>query len=109
MSRPVATPEYEGVDRRQNGSSPIGDLPWWVRAIAIIGIPGAIAVFLVYIGATEVPKIKSEIIATRTQVEENQRLLAAQAEQNAAIYRMLVRVCSNTSKTENDRQRCFER
>lgn len=101
----IISPDYDGDDRR----SPLGDLPWWVRAIAIIGVPSAIAVFLVYVGAMEVPKIKAEQIATKVEVVENQRLLALQAEQNAAIYRMLVRVCSNTSHTEDERQRCFER
>lgn len=92
-----------------NGTDGSLGLPWWVRAIALIGIPGAIAVYLVWIGATEVPQIKAEELSIKTEVIENQRLMREHAEDTAAIYRMLVRVCSNTAKTEFERQRCFEK
>jgi hypothetical protein len=95
---------YDGDDRRETHL-----LPWWVRAIAVIGIPGAIAVFLVYVGATEIPKIKTEIVATRVEVLNLQRLTNEHVEQNAAMYRMLQRICSNTAKNEDAKQRCFDK
>ena len=99
----IMTPDYEGESRRS------GDLPWWVRSIAVIGIPGAIAVFLVWVGSQEIPKIKAETQATRQAVEALQRSIAEYQEQNSALLRMMQRVCSNTARNEYDRQRCFDR
>jgi hypothetical protein len=95
---------YDGNDRREPSL-----LPWWVRAIAVIGIPGAIAVYLVFVGATEIPKIKTEITATRVEVLTLQKLMYEHIEQDAALHRMLQRICSNTAKNEDAKQRCFDR
>lgn len=103
MTKRVFTSDYEGEDRRTL------ELPWWVRAIAVIGIPGAIAVFLVWVGAQEVPKIKLEVASARAVSEQNQRLLMDHQEQTAAMYRMLQRICSNTARNDDDRQRCFDK
>lgn len=95
---------YEGEDRR----APSSYLPWWVRTIVIIGPTSAIAIYLVYIVATEVPKLKAEQIAIHAEVAEGNRLLMRHVEQEAAVFRMTQRVCSNTARTEEQRQRCFD-
>jgi hypothetical protein len=88
-----------------NGSLANGNgLPAWVRAVGFIGIPGAIALFLVYTTTAEVPALTREVHtnSARLQVVQQQH-----AEMN--LYRMLQRICSNTASTAEERTRCFDR
>lgn len=98
----IISPDYNGEDRRS------GDLPWWVRSIAIIGIPGAIAIFLVWVGSQEVPKIKAQGSETQAVALTNQKMIDELKKKQDAMFRMLQRICSNTARTEYDRQRCFD-
>ena len=112
---PAAKPRrrrYEGPERRQHLDSHGGafaGLPIWARILATVGIPGAIAFFLVWIGAQTLPAIQAELTSYRTQVERNHQLYQQQATQAEQTYRLLQRICSNVAKTDEERQRCFDR
>lgn len=104
--------EQHELSRRRDGNgngNGLGGLPPWARAAAIVGIPGTIAMFLVWMGASEVPRISA-------RVEQNQATLVTMIEvqreqerRTEEIVRILQRLCSNTARTADDRQRCFDR
>ena len=81
----------------------------WSQAIGIIGIPGAIAIFLVYVGATEIPKIARQQEQLQTAVNDNRARLAELNVIADDLMRHLQRICSNTAKDDDARQRCFDK
>jgi hypothetical protein len=90
-------------------------LPVWAqsfvvmaRVIAVIGAPTAIAIFLVWSGAKELPELRKQSQLTYEASLTNREILREHALQSAAIYRLLQRICSNGAKTDTDRQRCFD-
>jgi hypothetical protein len=105
-----AEPRAATAPRNGNGNGTgLAGLPAWARAAAIVGIPGTIAMFLVWMGASEVPKISSRVEANQaalTAVIETQR---QQDRRTEDIVRLLQRLCSNTARTPDDRTRCFDR
>jgi hypothetical protein len=80
----------------------------WSSAIGLVGIPGTIALFLVYDGATRRAELERQFQAIQIkqdQTLENQRLLA---EQMQTQIRVTVRACSNAAKDDAARARCFD-
>lgn len=92
-----------------NGNGVTHLLPIWMRAIATLGVPSAIAIFLVWVGSNEVPKIQRQTQVNTEALVQLQEHTRQIQETNAAIYRMLQRLCSNTAKTDDERSRCFEK
>jgi len=86
-----------------------GVIKAWTQAIAIIGIPGAIAVYLVYMGSTELPNIRRQnetIIQEMRQTRERTEELIKLTNVMISIGQ---RICWNAAKDDNARQRCFDR
>jgi len=85
--------------------------PSWstmIRAVGLIGVPSVIAMWLVYQGSLWSPKIYAETVEVhQTQAQERQ-LIDQQIAKEDQIYRLLQRICSNTARTPDDRQRCFD-
>lgn len=78
-------PEYAGS---------LQGLPPWVRAAAVVGIPGVIAVYLVYMLATAIPtKLDAHIQETRTGT--------------AVQIQLLSQICSNTAPSAEERAACW--
>lgn|SRR5678816_989976 len=110
----------EDLDRRtryrrnEDAERPIVTDPWlagvpsWVKAIAVVGIPGAIALFLVYQVASQLPKIEERQASIEKQLEQQREAIKAETVRMEQVYRQLQRICSNTAKTDDDRQRCFD-
>ena len=93
-----------------------GGVPGWAKAIAIVGLPGIIAIFLVYIGGKEIPNIirmgqqnRDLMIQIREAQAEGARMLREQNEQSEALYRLQQRICANTAKNDSDQRSCFDR
>lgn len=82
-------------------------LPVWVRALAIVGVPSGIAVFLVWIGAQDLPRIKADIAALRSDVNFNRKLLEDLRAQNSEILQMERRICAAVYR-DDTRSRCFD-
>jgi hypothetical protein len=97
---------------RPDSGAAAGDwtsLKAWSQAIGLVGIPGTIAIFLVYVGATRVPDIErklNEVIIKSDQIIHNQEDIKALQE---ILIRVTQRACSNAANDENARQRCFDR
>lgn len=112
--------DYRGPDRR-HGSRRNGDrrrddsnggwtsLKAWANAVGIVGIPGAIAIFLVYMGATEIPRMIRIVESVHAQTLQNRDLIREQMEQTDMLVRVVQRTCSNAAKDESSRQRCFDK
>ena len=106
---PHAPPTYQGPERRHWDGSELSQLPVWMRAIAIIGIPGAIATYLVWVGSNELPKINRQQEVIAQEVTRVREVLDEQTEAAAAMYRMVQRLCSNAARNDSDRAKCFDR
>lgn len=108
MPKDVQTDTYTGPERRAD-VSPFQGLPWWAQVAGIVGIPGAIALFLVWIGAMQLPKIQIELVNYRLEAEKNRQAVQSETVQGEQIYRLLQRICAELAKTEEGRARCFDR
>ncbi len=92
-----------------NGNGSHATLKAWAQVIGMIGIPGVMAMWLVYVGSTEIPQIRrqQETIATE------QRALRERQERVIELMNTLINVtqqaCYNAGRDDNARQRCFVR
>ncbi len=87
----------------------LNGLPIWLRAATIIGIPGVIALYLVWVGASILPSMARDMDAIRATVAGNQKSLNASEITRDAQYRLLQRICSRVSKTDEERAGCFDK
>lgn len=70
------------------------DLPIWVRATAIVGIPGVIAFYLIWLLGNTIPaKLDAHADESR--------------QQNSAVVRTLQQICSNTATTPEEKAACW--
>jgi hypothetical protein len=99
-------PQYHGPERRSHDESP---LPIWLKTIVALGVPGAIAVYLVWVGSNELPRLNRQALLTHEEVVRLKDSSREQLEQLRTNYRMLQRLCANTAKTDDERQRCFDK
>lgn len=84
-------------------------LPVWLKAIVTLGVPGAIAIFLVWVGSQELPRLNRQTLLTHEELVRVKDHTREVMEQLQANYRMLQRLCSNTAKTDDERARCFDK
>lgn len=80
----------------------------WGRFLKDIGIPGSIAIFLVYQGATEIPKLIRTMEMAVAEARQNREILNTHVQQTERLIRVLQLTCWNASKDENARRACFE-
>ena len=100
-------PRYE--PEHHPTEAPFAGLPQWARVIALVGIPGAIAMFTVWIGFSTLPKLEAELIAMRLEAERNRIAVQTQVTQQEQLYRLMQRICANGAKDDDARGRCFDR
>lgn len=105
----LADPTHHDYDEAPRDGSTLAGLPAWVRAVAIIGVPSAIALFLVWMGATEIPRIRQIAEANRVNDEQILRNQAAILSSEEQLLRVTQRVCSQTARTDDERTRCFDK
>lgn len=98
-------------------NGPSNAAPWWVTAAGVVGVPSAIALYLVYwltgAAAREMTEHSSLI---RTQMEAVRQDLTVSATDHAqivdarltSIMRMLQRICVNTASSMDERAACFD-
>lgn len=98
----------------KNGSAlRAADLPVWVRAAAIVGIPGVIAFFLVWVGASDIPKISRTVEQNQIKIdyllkviEERERTHNAHDEH---LLRLMQQMCVHQAKQNQvEIRECFE-
>lgn len=87
-------------------------LPWWVSAIYKVGVPTAIACYLVWF-LTQ--RVQTDLDAATQQLNNMQTLMAAHVttqEQSLKVSQEILKamrkICVNTSDTKADRDECVQ-
>lgn len=99
----LLTDEDEPRNRRREDNT-----PWWIGSIIKLGVPAAIALFLIWF-------IVSTISPSITFIKENLVLHADSAtrvgreihEQNEKLMKVLQQICMNSAKNNQERNGCF--
>jgi hypothetical protein len=93
-----------------------GGIPGWAKAVAAVGIPGVIALALVWMIGKEIPNIirmgqqnHALMVQIREAQAEGGRMLREQNANAEAMYRLQQRICANTAKNDSDQRACFEK
>ncbi len=82
-----------------------GNAPWWVKAIYVVGVPSAIALFLVWKVAIGFPEA---LQAHAAAAAEGLRQHAATAEAgHEAAMRLTTVMCVNAADTDIERRYCL--
>lgn len=105
----MARGSYDGPERRSGNGNGNDRVTIWARAIAVVGIPGAIAIFLVWIGANEIPKITARTEATYQQTLANRDLLRELNAKQDEQLRLMRWICAGVQQIQDDRRQCFEK
>jgi len=97
--------EWDGNPKRRTTDS---GYPWWLNAIYKVGVPSAIAIFLVWFMTTQVRdnlnSIKENLML---HSEVNIKSLQANEFHNDKLFKLLQRICANSAKTNTERVECF--
>ncbi len=100
-----------------NGRDPMAGLPWWVRAIVIVGVPSAIALGLVWSDRAQLSdQVQTNGILLR-QIDSEARAHDARVllrfEELSTVTsetnRILIAACVNEARTAEARERCVGR
>ena len=91
MTRPPDFPQTWPPPKSTNG-----DAPWWVRATYMLGVPAAIAIFLIYF-------VTMGVVAKLDGLDNSIR--AHMRDQTLLLY-YLSALCRNTAETDTERAGC---
>jgi len=91
------------------GSNRFLNLPLWAKIVTLVGPVGAIAFYLVWMGAQTLPHIDQEIMLSKAATTKNEELLRDIRDQTRENYRLIIRLCVNTAKTPVQSDECFGR
>lgn len=80
------------------------DDPWWITAIYKIGIPSAIAVYLVWVLTIQVRDRLDSIDQKINSFYSNSSVII---DQNSRTQKILQQICMNSATTNEERSRCF--
>lgn len=87
-------------------------VPTWMQLVVQVvfkfGVPSAIAVYLVWIGATNLPDLRLEMAAQRREIQQLQTTMLGIQQQGEEIRLIVQWICSNTSKSETAARACFQ-
>ncbi len=100
-----------------NGRDPMSGLPWWVKAIVIVGVPSAISLGLVW---SDRMQLRDTVISNGTQLailraaeDTHNRMMTLQfdflSKQGAETNRILVATCINAARNDAQRNECVGR
>ena len=88
------------------------ELPSWLSAFAQVvvkyGLTGAIAAYLVWVGATNIPELRLEMAAQRREIQQLQVTLQEIRHQGEELKLIAQWICSNTAKSEAAARACFQ-
>ena len=109
--------ESNGGLRRTGDTGWLSELPPKIRAWAIfvmvVGVPGLISLYVVYIGTKSLPAINAELIAMKFELAHHQEeTMRATTEQKMLLQQILLTqqlICSQGERTLEGKQRCFGR
>lgn len=79
-----------------------GSAPWYVKAISYVGVPAAIAFYLIYYLTTTMPT-KADMLSIGDQLKTH---VSSTQTDLSDIKRILVTTCVNAGHTDAERERC---
>jgi hypothetical protein len=95
-----------------NGSNPFAGMSPWMRFIAFIGVPAAIALFLVYRldgrSAQELAGISAELRAHQAVSTVMATEIADHKQETKTLIVLMRQICVNTSKNDQQRRECVQ-
>lgn len=82
--------------------------PWYIDAVYKVGIPSAIAVFLIWFLTGEV-KSDISVIKESVKIHAEATIHASESikDQNDRLTYLLLRICVNGAKNETERNACI--
>lgn len=101
-----------------NGDNdPMSGLPWWMKAIVIVGVPSAIALGLVWSDRAQLSNTVQTIRTSQIEMQlgnlEHDRNVRTEFDglnkQTAETNRILLAGCVNSATNEEQRNRCVGR
>jgi len=110
-SRDYSGPDRRDTDRRDSHGNGNGwtSLTAWGRFIGYVGVPAAIAGWLVYILGNNVPQIAQQ----QTVIIQQQAMLARQNDELKARLEQLIRIaqwhCYLVARTDDGRRDCYNK
>jgi hypothetical protein len=100
-----------GTNGNGNGN-PFAGMSPWMRFIAFIGVPAAIALFLVYRldgrSADEIAGISSELRAHTAAANYSAAELTDHRSETKTLIALMRAICVNTSKNDQQRRECVQ-
>lgn len=95
-----------------NGNGLWTGMPWWVRAVALVGVPALITVAAFGFLAADVRAAQASILANQATILANQRHIDEDGDRLREVVTQAVRIwrqtCLNTAKTELQIKGCTE-
>lgn len=93
-----------------NGTNPLAGMSPWMRFVAIIGIPSAIALFLVFRldgrQASQLERIEARLQAQTDTTYALTQTADASRRETAALVGLMRQICVNTSTSDTQRREC---
>ena len=94
--------------RVNGGNGEWTSLKAWANAIGVVGIPGAIALFVVYLGATQLPKLVTAVETAIVEVRRTQDLIREHSMQTDKLIWVARQTCWNAAKDDDARRKCYD-
>lgn len=95
----------------ENGNGFTNGAPWWVKAISMVGVPAAIALFLTWTTVSDSKAAQrqqqSELIAIKENLILHANDATLQRQTLQRIERVLQQICVNSARTSDQRNNCF--
>lgn len=95
---------------QRQASQPLGDQPWYIKAIVWVGAPTAAAGYLLWFVLTTVTGHLDAMAATLEKHQQDMSALVVRLQEGQQQSWIMVgtmsRICLNTSKTDADRLAC---
>ena len=102
----------DGTMHRPFDDKELAALPTWLQLIVQVifkfGVPSAIAIYLVWIGASNLPTLRLELAAQHHELQQVQQTLTVIQAQTKEIQQTLNWLCYHAAKTEIEKRACFQ-
>ena len=79
----------------------------WAKAIAVVGVTGAIAVMLAYFLGSELPQMHRLQETTLQEVLNAKEMMREQKRGQEEQLRLMRWICAGVQKNDSDRRNCF--
>jgi len=86
--------------------------PWWVKAIVTVGVPSAIALYVVWFITGQLSTTVGLLQVGQAGLQESIRMHTADSsyifKETQEMRQLLQQICANTAENEVNRNACFQ-